>query len=354
MAEGALGSNDSALLRKPEVLGMAFHALGMNHLHLQNLKTAGIVGQTIHLFQMAFASGLRDAAIDAAQLELASNETQATWDTSAARRRPLAPQISAYIKEKALKGADPRAMMIYLRDVLRGAQTKAVAKQNYQLAKQLFDMVEPSQQLYKRVHFSQRYGQPWQMLYDAADHYLSHIQDDPVSDKVQEDLDNALRVGAVEYKDPRAAALVLGQKDVIEKHSKQWVELATQSAIAGYADSCFSLALYHLRKDRWLPVDPGKNPKNWVGIEWLAVSAAASDDNAQIMLRRYLGLAHLLREYGHSDEGFSWIQAAQENIMEAGLDPNGEWNAYVDTFLQTWNDDNVPQKSSEEFLGPVE
>lgn len=295
----------------------------------------------IYALQVAFESGESEAAIDTALAEIKSS--------SGLRRKTY-----EHIREMALARADWRAMTLYLWHMLQTAQKKPVTQENYLLAKRLYSMMEPSQKQDNKLPFLQSYELPWKLLHDAADHYLYHLDDGPESDAVQEDLDMALREGVSKWSDPRAAEMILSQIGEVEKHSPRWVSLTTQSAMGGNADSCLELAMYYLQKDGWYPQRSDNKAKSWIGIEWLALSAALSTSDARTMVRRYLALAHILRENGYAKEGYSWLPTAKENVHEAGLDQRGEMIEYLDGFQRHWYDDEIMVATSDEFLDTAE
>jgi hypothetical protein len=68
------------------------------------------------------------------------------------------------------------------------------------------------------------------------------------------------------------------------------------------------------------------------------------------MIKRYLAVAHLLREHGHAEEGYSWLPVAKENLKESGLDPDDRMIDYLDGFQNHWYDDKLMVSTSEEFL----
>ncbi|KIW90438.1 uncharacterized protein Z519_09084 [Cladophialophora bantiana CBS 173.52] len=349
LSEEGLGSAEVALMRDPQILRKAFHSLGQNAFHTQNRK-----GQEgCDALRMAFFAGEIDAGVDAAAAEIALGNAMGRQENR------LSPRISDFIKARALQRSDWRAITLYLDEMSTKRGTEASARENYKLAKDLVDMVEPSKQLRRQnPSLLQNYKLPWRVLHDAADSYLSYLDPGATFDQVQSDLENAIRDGLFKFSDLAAAPFALRQPGVIEKHSKEWLELATQSASAGDPDSALQLAFYHLRKDGWRPAEPNKKRRDWTGIEWLAVSAALSAPETGSMAAKYLGLAHLLREHGYADEGISWIDFAKESIGEAGLDPENKWHNYLDEFQQAWKDTDESlkkyEKSSNEFLAQLE
>ncbi|EHY57853.1 hypothetical protein ABEF95_014301 [Exophiala dermatitidis] len=337
--KSTLNSLEAKLLQDPNILRQIFHAFGKADLHFQNIKKMAHLG--IYALQVAFDNGDEDAAIDTALAEVKSSGglRQKTYD---------------YIKKMALARADWRAMTIYLWHMLQSAQKKQVTEENYLLAKDLYAMLEPSQKQDKTLPFLRSFELPWKLLHDAADHYLYHLEEGGESDAVQEDLDMALREGVSKWSDPRAAEMILNQLGEVEKHSPRWISLITQSAMGGNSDSCFALAMYHLEKDGWYPKPSATKAKSWIGVEWLALSAALSTSDARTMVRRYLALAHILRENGHGKEGYAWLPTAKANVFDAGLDPNLEMVKYLDGFQQHWFDDKVIVTTSHEFIQPAE
>ncbi|KIX05830.1 uncharacterized protein Z518_03803 [Rhinocladiella mackenziei CBS 650.93] len=341
--EEALTVAELHLLRDPMVMRQLFHALGRADVHPQNLKKYGFMG--LYSLQAALEAGETVAVMDAAMTEIHFRDS-------------LSKPTFELVKEKAFaKVDDYRALTVYLWHMVQMSQTKAVARENYLMAKELYNMVEPGVHTEKMTPLLQSILPPWRVLFRAADHYLYHLGDGPISDSVQEDLDMALREGVSKWNDPQAAELILGQKDEVQKYSQQWVTLATQAAMAGSGKSCFELAMYFLRKDGWYPaVKPQsatKENKSWIGIEWLALSAALSTDNTRDMTMRYVGLAHLLSENGHADEGHSWLAIAKENLDDTYLDPRGEMIAYVDGFYQHWYDKSLLLTKAKDFLEPA-
>ncbi|KIW35390.1 uncharacterized protein PV07_02088 [Cladophialophora immunda] len=349
LSEEALGSAEVALMRDPQVLRKAFHSLGQNSFHTQNRKG----DEGCDALRMAFFAGEADAGVDAAAAEIALGSALGRQEAR------LSPRISDFIKAKALARSDWVAMLLYLDETSRKTGSEVVAQENYELAKDLVDMVEPSKKL-RRQNSSllQHHKLPWRVLHDAAESYLPYLREGAVYDQVRSDLENAIRDGLFKYSDLSAAPLALRQPGVIEKNSKEWVELATQSSSAGDPDSSLQLAFYHLRKDGWRPAEANRKPRDWTGIEWLAVSAALSTPETGVMAAKYLGLAHLLREHGYVDEGISWIDFAKESMGEAGLDPDNRWHDYFSDFQQAWRDTDGSlkryEKSSEEFLAQLE
>lgn len=300
---------------------------------------------------MALAAGETEACIDAAAAEILLIQlSQRDPTTEIKRFMPLA--LFNLVREKALAKTDWRAMTLYVSIMNREQrQTKEAAQTDYELAKELDNMLEPGKQQSGEGNPLREFERPWKLLHDAAEQYLSHLSpQEPIFFQVQTDLERALRDGAFKYSEPRAIPMVLGRGEMVEKHSTQWVTLSTQAAVAGSADSALHLAFYHLHKDGWLPAQSAATPKIWVGLEWLALSAAQAAPNTNHMAARYLALAHLLREHGFTEEGYSWIKFAQENIREAGLDPDDAWHNYLDGFMQTWTNPAYTQKSSADFL----
>ncbi|OAP59461.1 hypothetical protein AYL99_06759 [Fonsecaea erecta] len=349
LSEEVLGSAEVALMRDPQILRKAFHSLGKNAFHTQNRKG----DEGCDALRMAFFAGEIDAGVDAAAAEIALGSALGRQEAR------LSPRVAEFIKTKAFEGSDWLAMLLYLDEMTRKPGSEATARKNYELAKDLVGMVEPSK-LLRRQNSSllQHPKLPWRILHDAAKNYLSYLGEGAVHDQVRSDLEDAIRDGLFKYSDLSAAPFALRQPGVIKKHSKEWVELATQSASAGDPDSSLQLAFYHLRKDGWRPAEPNRKPRDWTGIEWLAVSAALSAPETDSMAARYLGLAHLLREHRYVDEGTSWIDFAKENMGEAGLDPDNTWHHYFSEFQQAWEgtDESLKkyEKSSEEFLGQLE
>ncbi|KIX96947.1 uncharacterized protein Z520_07061 [Fonsecaea multimorphosa CBS 102226] len=349
VSEEALGSAEVALMRDPQILRTAFHSLGQNAFLMQNRRG----GEGCDALRMAFLAGKTDAGVDAAAAEIAVG-------ASVGQQEPrLSPRIFDFIKAKAFQRSDWSAIILYLDEMSRKIGTEASARENYEVAKDLVDMVEPSKHLSRQnSSLLKHYKSPWRILHDAAQSYLSYLGEGAVYNQVRSDLENALRDGLFKYSDLSAVPLALQQPGVLEKHSKEWIELATQSARAGDPDSSMQLAFYYLRKDGWRPAEPNKKPQDWTGVEWLAVSAALSAPNTGTMAAKYLGLAHLLREHGYADEGNSWIDFAKESMGEAGLDPENTWHNYLSEFQQAWSDTDESlkkhEKSSEEFLGQLE
>ncbi|OAL34670.1 hypothetical protein AYO20_06087 [Fonsecaea nubica] len=351
VSEEVLGTGEAALLRDPQILRKAFHSLGQNNFHKQNRKG----NDGCDALRMAFFAGETEAGVDAAAAEIALGASLSPHEAR------LSPRIFDHVKAKALERNDWLAILLYLDEMSRKTGTEATARESYQLAKDLVAMVQPSK--YLRTQNSsllQPRNLPWRVLHDAAESYLSYLGEGAEYDQVQSDLENAIRDGLFKYSDVSAVPFALRQPGVTGKHSKEWIELATQSASVGDADSSLQLAFYYLSKDGWRPAEPNKKPREWTGIEWLGVSAALSAPETGPMVAKYLGLAHLLREHGYVDEGMSWIDFAKESMGEAGLDPDNTWNNYLSEFQLAWKDTDESEslrkyeKSSEDFLGQLE
>lgn len=338
MYEAELTPAEVELMSDPSVLRQVFAAFSEADYHQQNIQNYRRLG--LYSLHVLFEAGDVEAGLKIAAREIVS---------PTGLRRPTAE----FIREQAMARTDWRAMTIYLWHTLQSAHPKAAAEENYHLAKELFDMVEPGNRLVQRVSVFEQFVGPWKLLHDAADHYLYHLDEsDPLSDQVQNDLDMALRAGVEEWKDPEAAKLILGQKDEIEKDSTRWLTLTTQAAMAGSENHCYDLAIYHLRRDGWISRGaPEKTkPTSWMGIEWLALSAALSMNSARQMTRRYLALAHILRESGQVEKGYEWLPVAKEHLQDAGLDPDKSMAEYLDGFRQTWYDDDLLGPRADDFL----
>jgi hypothetical protein len=336
MAEQELGrSGEAALMRDPKVLRKAFHLLGRNYFHHYNRQ-----GQEgLDALRVAFLAGEVDAGIDAAAAEIMVNTSRVELGATSMSGPLLSARLFDFVKQHALARTDWRAMTLYLQEMLRVPGTEAPARDNYKLARELFDLLEPSKELILLYEqHLRRFELPWKILHEAAVAYLAHLPEGSAEhDKVQADIEMALRDGIHKYADPAAVAPALRQQRVIPWHSAKWVDLATQAAAAGVHDAAFDLAMYHLRKGGWRPRQAGTNPTDWTGIEWLAVSAALSAPDVRTMVQsRYLGLAHLLREHGYMAEGYAWMEYAKENVAEAGLDPEKEWENFIQDFKLAW------------------
>ncbi|KAJ9608876.1 hypothetical protein H2200_006647 [Cladophialophora chaetospira] len=326
MMEVALGSAEAALMRDPKVLRKAFHLLAQNYFHLRN--SLGLKG--FEILRMIFLAGELEAGIDAFAAILLL-EKQAERTGKAAPDSTYFLRIGDFIKAKALARTDWRAVTMYLKEMTRFQGTKAFKRECYQLAKEFYSTVEPSRK--SRVEnpwLLQDYELPWKTFYEAARIYLLDLPEGKERDNVQADMELALRDGLYKYTDPRAVAPALRNDKVIPRHSKEWIQFATEAATKGEKDASFELAKYHLSKDGWYPKTEGKKPTKWTGIEWLGVSAALSSPDTTRMVYLYCGLAHVLRERGYLAEGRSWLSYARENIGEAGLDMSGAEKLIID------------------------
>ncbi|EXJ64495.1 hypothetical protein A1O7_00831 [Cladophialophora yegresii CBS 114405] len=357
IAEQELKRPEARLMRDPNLLRKAFHLLGRNYFHQQNRQ-----GQEgLAALRAAFLAGEVDAGIDAAAAEAMVNRSRVESGATSNSSTLLSPRLFDFIKQRARARADWRAMTLYLKEISRVPQTEVLARDNYNLARELFDMLEPSKELLlENTQLLRAFEPPWKILHDAAVAYLAYTPEGcPENDKVQADIETALREGIHKYSDPRAVAPALRQQRVIPWHSSEWVDLATQAAAAGVHHAAFDLAMYHLRQGAWRPKQADKKPTDWTGIEWLAVSAALSAPDIRTMVQsRYLGLAHLLREHGYLAEGYAWMQYAKENAAEAGLDPDKEWEHFIHDFELAWakaeKDDEMQKyiQHSDKFFAP--
>ncbi|KIW73045.1 hypothetical protein PV04_01193 [Phialophora macrospora] len=357
IAEQELDSGEAALMRDPKVVRKAFHLLGRNYFLQQNRQ-----GQEgLNALRAAFLAGEVDAGVEAAAAEVMVNTSRVELGASSMSGPLLSALLFDFVKKRALARADWRAMTLYLKEMSRVPGTEASARDNYKLARELFDMLEPSKELaLENTQYLRRFEPPWKILYQAAVAYLAHVPKGSAEhDEVQADIETALRDGIHKYSDPGAVAPALRQQHVVPWHSAEWVDLASQAAAAGVQDAAFDLAMYHLRKAGWRPRKEGTTPTDWTGIEWLAVSAALSAPDVQKMVQsRYLGLAHLLREHGYLADGYAWMKFAKQNAAEAGLDPDKEWENFIHDFELAWekaekdNEMNKYIQHSDKFFAP--
>ena len=384
MINDGLKPDEAALLQDPSVLRKAFHLLGRNYFHQSNRKGP----QGLGILRMIFLGGEVEAGVDAAAAEVLVGELKATSERSLAPGSLHSPRIYDFLKKTALSKSDWRAMILYLNEMSRLQTSEASVRDHYELAKELYMMLEPSKQLrMEDPYILQQYESPWKILFDAARKYLTYLPDGAECDEVQATLEVALHEGIHSYSDPRAIAPALHESNVIARHSPQWLELATQSAASGDSAGAFELAIYHLRNGGWriksseplqkptfgLAINhlrnggwriksskPLRKPNDWTGIEWLAVSASLSAPNATDMTNKYLGLAYLLREHGYPAEGYTWMAYAKENIVEAEVDPHKLAQAKINGHEQSWKEADKDKtlergkywKKSNELLEP--
>jgi hypothetical protein len=350
MAE-SLKFDEAFLMRDPRVLRKALHLLGKSYFHLQNRR--GYEGVVI--LRMVFLGGELDAGIDAAAGEVLTGHQTAREQRYVSPGTLHTPRIYEYLKAKALSRSDWRAMSLYLDEMSRAPATKATARDHYKMAKELYNMLEPSEKY--AVEDQQRlqgFLPPWQILFDAAKKYISFLPEGTEHDQVQKDIETALYDGIHKYSDPRAIPPALREPNVIPRYSTSWMELANQSAAGGDKDGALELAKYHLRQGGWLE-KPGQKdkPTDWTGIEWLGVSAALSAPDTPAMVNKYLGLAHLLWAHGHRAEAWSWMERGKENVTEAGLDPlvqgRHEWEAKFAEYERSWRDAEKDKELSDKF-----
>nr|KAK5436031.1 hypothetical protein LTR18_009610 [Exophiala xenobiotica] len=351
--EEALSYDEIALLTDPKILPRIFEAFGEADFHRQNRHRWSALGH--YTLCAAFEAGDVEAALKVAFLEYRMH--------GKVQRR-----ITEFIKQDAMKMTDWRTMTVWLFLTTKESHSKAVARDNYIMAKKLDSMLEPSNRTVKRTETFQQYQGSWYLVFSAANHYLSHFdKHDPEGDPVQEDLERAVREGVEKWKDPEAAHELLLLPNEVKKFSDRWVSLMTESAVDGSGEHCVRLALYHLARDGWLShhldendewvtVDRKEKPKSWVGIEWLGLSAALENGNASIKTKRYLRLALLLREHGLAKEALPWFSAAKSDLQDQCIDPDEKWVDYIDGFEKHWFNDEFVTRSSEDdwFLEPDE
>jgi len=351
--EEALSYDEVALLTDPKILPRIFEVFGEADFHRQNRQRWQRLGY--YTLCAAFEAGEVEAALKVAFLEYGQH--------GKVQRR-----TAESIKQHAMKMTDWRTMTVWIFLTTQESHTKEVARDNYLMAKKLDSMLEPSKRTMERTEIFQNYRPPWQLVFSAANHYLSHFdKHDPEGDPVQEDLERAVREGVEKWKDPEAAHELLLLPNEVKKFSDRWVSLMTMSAMDGSGEHCVRLALYHLARDGWLShhldendewvaVDRKEKPKSWVGIEWLGLSAALENGNASIKTKRYLRLALLLREHGLAKEALLWFSTAKSDLQDQCIDPDGKWVDYIDGFEKHWFNDEFVKRSSEDnwFLEPDE
>ncbi|KIW44721.1 uncharacterized protein PV06_03173 [Exophiala oligosperma] len=342
--EEALTSDEVALVLNPSILPHIFEAFGEADFHRQNVGKFAQLGY--YSLCCAFEAGDLEAAIKVAFIEHQSKK--------------VSSKVSGFIKQHAAKRSDWRTMSLWCELATEMSHSKEGAEANYLLAKELDTILEPSNRPMSRAEMFERYRPTWSLVHDSANHYLSHFdRDDPEGDPVQKDLDNAIRDGVKKWKDPKAAHELLLLPGEVKKFSDRWLSLLTMSAMEGSAEHCVRLALYHLGKDGWLNHHLDENddwvvsdrkdkPKNWIGIEWLGLSAALENADASLKTRRYLRLALLLREHGLEKDAMPWLTAAKHDLEDQGLDTDREWIEYIDGFEQHWYNEEFMTRTSEE------
>ena len=331
------------------MLRKALHLLAVSYFHDRN-KNA-VAGA--NLLQLVFLGGEVDAGIDAAMAELLLASYEVRKPYGLRKSQLLSPQTAKFIREQALSHKEWRAMIVYLSQATKENGTEMVAREHCILARELFDMTEPHKSAYwENLNVLQRYEDPCKILYTAASNYLTRLPQGSERDAIQTTLETALRDGLCKYSSASAIPPALRQSNVIPRHSSRWLELANQSAASGDKEAAFDLAIYHLGKAGWRgknKVSPKTKPKDWTGINWLAVSAARSSPNPHAMINKYLGLAHLLREHGYLDEGYYWLAYAKENVSEAGLDLDQFWTKMVTGFERDWKEMGTLEISKDFF-----
>lgn len=301
---------------------------------------------------MASLAGETDAEIEAVAAEMLLNYmgTIKSADGYGKRRQRLLPESFELVKKMALARSDWNAVSLYLLEMAEIPGNEETARQCYDLALELKDRSTPSKTTVSGLAFTAlrmpRLQQPWEICFNAAQVYLSHLSEGtPEYDQVQRELENALRDGLYKYTDPAAIPFALNRPKILTKGSTEWVQFATVAASKAVESAAYELALYYLDKDGWRPKKGVKKATNWRGIEWLAVSAAGCVPNAYKMAMRYLAIAHLLHEHGYTAEGSAILEFAVFNVTEAGLDPSGEWATYFQHYKNSFEEAQKAQQA---------
>jgi len=323
-------------MRSPDVLPRLFHAGGRADLHERNARSCHETG--IYSLQVAFEGGVSKAGVDCGVAQVASSGC-------------MSPNIYAFIKKQALARSDWLAMATYLDCTLRTPQPAEVARESYLLAKHLSSLLRLDDQPVNMASPLRQYERPWKLLHDAANQYLSSVDENDLSSRiVQQDLNNALHDGIYKWNDPRAARMLLEQKSGVKRYSSEWLSLMTQSAMSCDAQSCFELGKYYLEKDGWRPAQGAAKGKSRLGLEWIELGAALSTQDPEQMTKGYLFLALLLREHGFADEGLEYLVAGKESLEGNRYDLRGEKAQYLQSFEDHWNDDQLIVARSDELM----
>lgn len=325
-------------ITSPEALGVLFYAAAMTDLSRSNQATYWEMGKLS--LQIAFELGFEEAAIDFARIELRASGLRPKRDPQALLKPvELPPKILGHIHRAATSRSDWRAMSLYLDYTLRKPQNKATAQSSYQIAVDLSTMATPSLTTVDDVSPSERFELPWFQLQKAADEYYSHLpEDSPEAASVQQTYVDALNTGRDRWNDSRAAELLLRNTDEVTPGSARWLELLTQAAMQGNADSCFKLGYYLLRQEGWHPdCRGGKRPQSRTSFWWIELSAYAMRHSPIWARQRYLLLAVLLRENGFENEAKSYLVRGQLALKESQTADAGRSIHWLQNTIDEWD-----------------
>jgi len=333
-----MSSVEVRLMTNPDYLGVLFYTAAMTDLSMSNRASYWQMGKLC--LEVAFELGFEEAAIDFARIELRASGLRPKSDPQAlVKPVDLPPKILAQIHRTAISRSDWRAMSLYLDYTLRRPQSKATAQTSYQIAVDLSTMAGPSSTTVDDVHPSERYELPWFQLQKAADEYYSHLpEDSPEAATVQQMYVDALNTGRDTWNDSRAAELLLRNTDEVTPGSTRWLELLTQAAMQGNADSCFKLGHYLLKQEGWHPdCLRRKRPQSRTSFWWIELSAYAMRHAPVWARQRYLLLAVLLRENGFENESKSYLVRGQLALKESQAADAGRSISWLQNIIDEWD-----------------
>lgn len=186
---------------------------------------------------------------------------------------------------------------------------------------------------------------PWKAMYDIA---------------IQQNLDEKVRYAVLNgsdiFDDPEAWAIRVEREidDKFPVNSSEWLNMKSKVATSGNSDSrqsaeaAFEIAMYHLKKEKWYPIQA--NAKRKVGhdfkgsqaFDWLEV---ASELFVSAGLRYNVALfaAVLLREWGLISQGKAILDEIKR-VLETEYNDN-ELSKHAVGFLGQW-DPNRPNLGS--------
>ena len=369
VASKKLLAHDAKLLCNPKILCKMMHLIARDDFGNANRDTA----EGEHILRMLTHEGYEEALIDTASAEIIRGIGKlATADLGYRPGFFCSPQHRAKLKVRADNDNDWRAAIVYLSEMNRKKLNLDEAQETYEDAKWLSDMLEPASQSRVSVECPlDALPAPWLILYEAAEEYRVQLarsrdyetdpkrgRNDDLYTQVNADIEMAIRDGLYKYTDIQAVKYALNRDTILTIGAQEWLDFVTRAAGSGDTAAATALAFHYLREDGMWPSEkePTRRTISWLGIEWLAVSAALSAPDATTMFAKFVGMAHLLREQGYEAEGEAWLEEAKNVIADAGLDPQKQWEKELSQIRKDWKDEATEQwiHPSKTFLAQFE
>lgn len=336
--------HDTTILLAQQNLSQLFYAGGRTDLSVPNQKAHLKRGRWS--MEVALEMGSAEAGIYMARQQL--NDPSAvpsltSRESADSIGSPVSfpPRVLSFITQSASTRRDWRTMTLYLDYQLRRPQTAAVMQANFEMATALLASVEASTVAVAQQPPSERFEQPWFLLCKAADAYYSTLQPGSVpAIAVQDTYIKALKAGRNEYNDTRANRMLVRTTVEVKSGSERWIELLTQSAMQGREESCFLLGYHYLNEEGWLQ-GSGQHPSSRTGLWWIEASAVAAARFTEVISRRYLLLAVLMRENGFEQEARPYLQRGVDALKEVPSSDSLEYQQWLQGYLDRWERDDT-------------